>query len=148
MACKEEIAWAARELSRSLNLAIKTSQTDVDAFQTTRVSELRARYEELRQKAAEKYTLRVQETTDDAETFITDLNTHQTLAVQQVSDAIDHMLRVRRRRLRWLRRIGFSALEWLLLGIMWGVWFVVIVLKAVKGAFGGLIHGVRWLIWV
>ncbi|KAL8785871.1 MAG: hypothetical protein Q9213_003103 [Squamulea squamosa] len=67
---------------------------------------------------------------DGADNLSTELTTTHTLAVKRVNDAVELVLRRRRRRLRWLRRGGYAVLEWMLLGIMWAVWMVVVAVSA------------------
>ena len=119
-----------------------------DSFRNDSVPQLRTRMDELRQRAAEQLTMKVHEAADEADSFIYDLNTHQTLAVKQVHDAIDELIRVRRRRLGLLRRVGFTLLEWMVLGLMWWLWFLVVAWRLLRSAAQGVWRGVRWLLWI
>jgi len=65
-----------------------------------------------------------------------------------VVDVIEKMLRRRRRRFRWVRRGMWLGVEWVLVGFMWYVWFVVMMLRAVLGIGTGTIKAVRWLLWL
>ncbi|KAI4280482.1 MAG: hypothetical protein L6R38_004428 [Xanthoria sp. 2 TBL-2021] len=85
---------------------------------------------------------------DDADDLSTELTTTQTLAVKRVNDAVELVLRRRRRRLRWVRRGGYVLLEWMLLGIMWAVWMVVVAVRLVRGVFGGVFGVVRWMLGI
>ncbi|KAL8652616.1 MAG: hypothetical protein Q9226_004197 [Calogaya cf. arnoldii] len=85
---------------------------------------------------------------DDADGLSTELTTTQTLAVKRVNDAVELVLRRRRRRLRWVRRGGYVLLEWMLLGIMWAVWMVVVAVRLVRGVIGGVFRVVRWMVWL
>ncbi|KAL8801611.1 MAG: hypothetical protein Q9182_004341 [Xanthomendoza sp. 2 TL-2023] len=85
---------------------------------------------------------------DDADTLSTELTTTHTLAVKRVNDAVESVLRRRRRRLRWVRRGGYGLLEWMLLGIMWAVWMVVVAVRLVRGVVRGVLAVVRWLLWL
>ncbi|CAO1596270.1 hypothetical protein XANCAGTX0491_000121 [Xanthoria calcicola] len=85
---------------------------------------------------------------DDADDLSTELTTTQTLAVKRVNDAVELVLRRRRRRLRWVRRGGYVLLEWMLLGIMWAVWMVVVAVRLVRGLVGGVFGIVRWIVWL
>ncbi|KAI4253966.1 MAG: hypothetical protein L6R42_007376, partial [Xanthoria sp. 1 TBL-2021] len=90
----------------------------------------------------------VRRSADDADDLSTELTTTQTLAVKRVNDAVELVLRRRRRRLRWVRRGGYVLLEWMLLGIMWAVWMVVVAVRLVRGVLGGVFGVVRWMLWV
>lgn len=144
---REEHQTAAQLLSTSIEESLQQSSKDVDTFASQTAADLRDSIEKLKQKAAEDLTRTMHDTADEADQFVGELSTQQTLAVKQVNDAIDGLYRNRRRRLRWVRRIGFTVLEWLVLGLMWFVWFVVVVLRLTKGSVMGLVNGVKWLIW-
>ncbi|KAL8773670.1 MAG: hypothetical protein Q9209_001436 [Squamulea sp. 1 TL-2023] len=85
---------------------------------------------------------------DGADNLSTELLTTHTLAVKRVNDAVELVLRRRRRRLRWLRRGGYVVLEWMLLGIMWAVWMVVVAIRLVRGVLGGAFGIARWMLWL
>lgn len=91
---------------------------------------------------------RVRAAAKDAETLGTQLNTTSTLAIKQLSDALDKGLRKRNRRVRFLRRVGFVLLEWTLVGIMWWVWLLVMIFKVIRGIGKGFVRGVRWVLWM
>ncbi|KAI4271406.1 MAG: hypothetical protein LQ337_006029 [Flavoplaca oasis] len=85
---------------------------------------------------------------DDADDLSTELTTTQTLAIKRLNDAVDLVLRRRRRRLRWVRRGGYALLEWMLLGIMWAVWMIVVAVRLIRGVIGGFLGFVRWMLWL
>ncbi|KAL8669427.1 MAG: hypothetical protein Q9168_005984 [Polycauliona sp. 1 TL-2023] len=85
---------------------------------------------------------------DDADDLSTELTTTQTLAVKRVNDAVELVLRRRRRKMRWIRRGGYVMLEWMLLAIMWAVWMVVVAVRLVRGVIGGVFGVVRWMLWL
>ncbi|KAL9034847.1 MAG: hypothetical protein Q9180_005183 [Flavoplaca navasiana] len=85
---------------------------------------------------------------DDADDLSTELTTTQTLAIKRLNDAVDLVLRRRRRRLRWVRRGGYALLEWMLLGIMWAVWMIVVAIRLIRGVIGGVLGVVRWMLWL
>jgi hypothetical protein len=91
---------------------------------------------------------RVRIAAEEAENLSMQLNTTSTLAVKQLSDTLDHGLRKRHRRLRWLRRTGFVMLEWALIGLLWWVWLIVVAFKLLRKLFHGLASGVRWILWL
>ena len=85
---------------------------------------------------------------DDADDLSTELTTTQTLAIKRLNDAVDLVLRRRRRRMRWVRRGAYALLEWMLLGIMWAVWMIVVAVRLVRGVIGGVFGVVRWMFWL
>lgn len=82
---------------------------------------------------------------DEADEFSAALASTDTLAVKQLNDNIDLVLRWRRRRSRWMTRGGWAMLEWVVLGTMWMVWFVVVLVRLLKGCGRGAMAVVRWL---
>ncbi|GAB7355461.1 hypothetical protein MBLNU459_g5963t1 [Dothideomycetes sp. NU459] len=143
---REEFIVAARMLSKSVSSWSTGLEHDIDNFRSTTVPGLHSRLEELKHRVEEKLTPLVHQTADEADAFTVALTTQQTLAVKQVNDAVDNILRHRRRRLRMLRRAGFAVLEWLVLGLLWVVWFVVIIIKLVKSVVLGFSKATRWVL--
>ena len=90
----------------------------------------------------------VRESADGADTLSIEVTTTHTLAVKQMGDRIDLILRRRRQTSRWLRRGGWAMLEWAVLGIMWMVWFIVVIIRIIRGTVTGFIGAVRWLLWL
>lgn len=85
---------------------------------------------------------------DDADALGREIMGNQIQKVKALSEALDSMMRKRRRRFRWLRRGGWVLVEWALVGVMWWVWFVVVLLRVGRGFIGGIIGAVRWLLWL
>jgi len=143
----EEFVAATKLWTKVIEASLESSQKELETFRGGQSAEVRHRIEELRQKCGEQMSMKVQDATDGADAFTYDLNTHQTLAVKQVNDAIDDMVRRRRRKLRMVKRIGFTLLEWLVLGVMWGLWFIVVVFKVFQNSIMGVVRGVKWVLW-
>jgi hypothetical protein len=91
---------------------------------------------------------RVRAAAEEAEQLSMQLNTTSTLAVKQLSETLDHGIRKRGRRLRWLRRTGFVMLEWALIGLLWWVWLIVVAFKLLRKLLHGMVSGVRWILWL
>lgn len=144
---REEFALAGQLLSKRITTTLSAAEHEIQDFRTSGAPALHRRLDELKQKVAEKLTPLVHQSADEADAFTAELSTQQTLAVKQVNDAVDDLLRNRRRTLRFARRAGFTLLEWVLLGLMWGVWFIVVVLRLSKGFVLRVAHGIRWVIW-
>jgi len=85
---------------------------------------------------------------DEADEVSLDLSQGQRLKVKRVVDVIEKMLRRRRRRFRWVRRGLWLGVEWVLVGFMWYVWFVVVIARMVLGVGKGVVSAVRWLLWL
>ncbi len=119
-----------------------------DELAEARAPQLAQRITALHERAADALAPEVRALADDADALSTELLTAHTLAVQRINDRLDMVVRRRRRRLRWLRRGGYVLLEWVLLGLMWWVWLVVVIVRMLRGAVRGVWTGVRWLLWL
>ncbi|KAK3329102.1 hypothetical protein B0H66DRAFT_507578 [Apodospora peruviana] len=139
---------AARVLGSSIQMSAQQWQTASDKFASETAPQLEHRVENLRGKLAGELTDLTRSVAEEADEAYTDLVTGQRLKVKRVVDFIEKMLRRRRRRFRWVRRAGWLAVEWALVGFMWYVWFVVMIARVVLGAGKGVVGVVRWLLWL
>ena len=144
----QEPLLAARMWISSIETTTQRLRDDADHFIHTTIEELHDRIKAIDQRVTYELIPHVRNSADDADTLSTELTTTHTLAVKQLNDSVDYILRRRRRRLRYGRRIGWAVLEWTLLGIMWVVWLVVVFVRLVRGTVGGLVGGLRWLFWL
>lgn len=144
----QEYRLAARILVNNIELTNQRMRDMAGHFSNTAVEHLHRQIKAIDERVTYSLTPMVRAAADDADAFSAQLTTTHTLAVQQLNDAVDAILRRRRRRLRWLRRGGYLLLEWTLLGIMWWVWFVVVLIRLVRGVLGGVISVVRWFFWL
>ncbi len=139
--------YAGRILGQSIQSAGQEWQASADKFSAETVPALQRRVGSVRQKAVE-----ISEMThlaaDEADEVSRDVITGQRLKIKRAMDIMEKMLRRRRRRFRWVRRAGWLAVEWVLVGFMWYVWFVVMIARIFLGIGKGLISGVRWLLWL
>lgn len=114
----------------------------------TRVELIDGRIEQLRHRLQLDLTAMTRTAAEEADEVSGDLVDGQRRKIQAVVDVIDKLLRRRRRRFRWVRRAGWLALEWLLVGFMWYVWFVVMIARIFLGVGKGFVKGVKWLLWL
>jgi hypothetical protein len=145
--CQQENAVAAQMLSESLDRTVSDFEKSLEGFQTGTTRQLGLQLDELSRKATDRLTKLVQEMSDEADAFNVELTTKVPQDLKRVDEAIDEMFRLRRRQFRMLRRTGFKLLEWLLLGIMWWVWFVVVVVNTFRKCFVFGVRTVKWLVW-
>ncbi|KAG9674474.1 hypothetical protein KCU99_g6555, partial [Aureobasidium melanogenum] len=143
---KEEFSVAARMLHKTIKDQTTSLSKQLSSFRQNELSGLHDRLADLRIKVDEKFTPLVHSTADEADAFTVALTTQHTLAIKQVNDAIDNVLRRRRRKLIFLQKATFTVLEWIVLALLWGVWFVVIIIRFFRGIFSGIIGGVRWML--
>ncbi|KAH6633970.1 hypothetical protein B0J18DRAFT_4065 [Chaetomium sp. MPI-SDFR-AT-0129] len=139
---------AARTLAASVQTSTASAHTHATHFASTTAPSLHARADTLRSRVAFDLTSLAQETIDAADGANHDLVAGQRLKVKSVVDAMETMLRRRRRRFRWVRRAGWLVVEWVLVGCMWYVWFMVVLARVVMGVGRGVVGGVRWLLWL
>jgi hypothetical protein len=138
--------------SRALGMAIQASgqrwQASADRFTSDTTPSLQRRIWEVRSRLTDELSQMTRRATDEADEASNELALDQPLKVKHVVDVIEKLLRKRRRRFRWLRRAMWLAVEWVLVGFMWYVWFVVMILRIFLGVGKGVWGGVRWLLWL
>lgn len=143
----EAYPLAARVLGSSMQGAGEEWRGAAESFAAEGSPALRERVDALRERVRDQSDM-TRAAADEADEVSRDLVVGQRLRVKRVVDVIDKMLRRRRRRFRWLRRAGWLALEWALVGFMWYVWFVVMIARVFLGLGKGVVRGVRWLLWL
>jgi hypothetical protein len=144
----QEHRLAARIISDDIQLSSQMWHTSADTFCNTAVSELLDKIETLRSRVGDSLTPATRKAADEADEVSKDLVTSQTLQVKSISDAIAKMMRRRSRKFRWLRRGGWVLVEWALVGVMWWLWFMVVLARVVIGVGRGAVAGFRWLFWL
>lgn len=143
----QEHILAARVIISNIETSNRQLKEVTENFSCNAV-EILAKIEALRNHVSEKLTPAVGAAADDADIFSSELTIAHTLAVKQLHDSVNILIRRRRRKFRWIRRGGYVMLEWAIMCIMWCVWFVVVFIRAVRGIIGAMIHGVRWFFWM
>lgn len=144
----QEHIFAGRMLISNIETTTQDLRVAAEQFAHSTVEDLHERLKAVEVYVDHELTPLVRAAADDADNCSTELTTTHTLAVKQLNDSVDSILRKRRRRLRWIRRIGWAALEWTLLTIMWLVWFVVVIIRLMRGIIRGSVASVRWLFWL
>jgi hypothetical protein len=144
----ELYSLAARTLGASIQATGQTWQANADTFAGKTAPGLQRKVDSLRSRLAIDLTQMGRAAADEADETARDLALSQRLKIKRVVDVIEKMLRRRRRRFRWVRRALWLAVEWVLVGIMWYVWFVVMILRVFLGVGQGVVRGVRWLLWL
>lgn len=144
---KEENVVAGRLLSESISSSLAEFEKRLEHFQSTTAKDLGSQLEELSHRASDQLTKLVHETSEDVDAFNVELTTKQPQEVKRVDEAVDEMFRQRRRQFRLVRRTGFKMLEWLVLGIMWWAWFVVVLFNTGRRCISTIMMAFRWLLW-
>lgn len=144
----QEHVIAARILVRNIDDGNTRLKEAAERLRTVTVNGLHDRIKAIDEKISSTLTPLVRACADEADAFGAELTTTHTLAVKQLNDSINTMMRRRRRRFKWVRKGGYVLLEWTLLGIMWCVWLVVVIIKFFRGAILTVLRGVKWLLWL
>ncbi|KAI1077662.1 hypothetical protein F5B20DRAFT_258167 [Whalleya microplaca] len=138
----------ARVLSESIDRSIQTFEETAGKFVTETTPALHRRIHGLHGRVAADLIDMTHRAADEADEVNRDLVDSQRLKVKSVVDTMDKMLRRRRRRFRWVRRAGWLAVEWVLVGFMWYVWFVVMITRVFLGLGRGVVGVVKWLLFL
>ncbi|KAL4979707.1 hypothetical protein BDW66DRAFT_127041 [Aspergillus desertorum] len=139
---------SSQRLLKRIEASHKSFESSMERVPKAAFLPLKSKLSTLEDLIDKSLNTRVRVAAEEAENLSMQLNTTSTLAVKQLSDTLDHGLRKRHRRLRWLRRTGFVMLEWALIGLLWWVWLIVVVFKLLRKLFRGLVSGVRWILWL
>jgi len=141
---------AAQIISRDIQISSQIWQETVSTFSNETINGFLDRIEDLQDRiigrnGLSEMTRMAEREADDVSK---DLVTSKTLAIKELLERMGTILRRRRRRFRWVRRAGWVLLEWVLVGVMWWVWLVVVLIGFARGTVRGVIGGVRWLLWL
>ncbi|KAL4878430.1 hypothetical protein BJY04DRAFT_112879 [Aspergillus karnatakaensis] len=139
---------ASRRLLQRIEASHSTFESSIDRVPKAAFSPLKSQLSTLEDLVNQSLNNRIRAAAEEAENLSMQLSTTSTLAVKQLSDTLDHGLRKRHRRLRWLRRTGFVMLEWALIGLLWWVWLIVVAFKLLRKLLHGMVSGVRWILWL
>ena len=144
----QEHVVAARLLVRAVENTNNQLQDAESRFTSVTVKDLSGRIHTIGKRINASLSPLVRDSADDADAFSAELTTTHTLSVKQLNDRVDLILRRRRRRSRLIRRSGWAVLEWTVLGIMWMVWFIVVIVRLIRGTVTGSVRAVKWLFWL
>ena len=144
---KEEHVLAARMLTNSLENESAALHEDMERFRTGTVEKLRKDLFEMKD-LVESCVERARNEGDESVRFGAEITGQRTIEVRRVVDALEKLARARRRRLRWIRRVGFGLVEWGLVMVMWWIWFIVVIFKGILAVFKGVGRAVKWVFWL
>jgi hypothetical protein len=141
---------AAQILSKDIQLSSRHWQESANTFSTVSVNTILERVGQLqaRLSGASGFGESIRRAERDADDLSIDLHTKKTMAVMELVERMNKVIRGRRRRFRWVRRLGWVMVEWALMGVMWLVWAVFMVITVFRATIKGVIGGVRWLLWL
>jgi hypothetical protein len=144
---KDEPMHASRLLGASLHSDSVQLHDSASQFRSETVAQLRSGLSELHGNVSSCLEL-ARNTADAAVGFGALVTGQKTIEVRRVLDAAEKFRRQRRRRMRWVRRVGFGLLEWGVLLFMWWVWLIVMIFKTCWGVIRGVGRAVRWALWL
>ncbi|OJD25654.1 hypothetical protein ACJ73_02976 [Blastomyces percursus] len=144
----EEVITAARHLMCKFDREVCQVQRAMSKFSSSTSPALKSRLYDLDSLATSTLSPRIRALTVEADKLTSELATTNTLALKQLNNSLDKGLRKRRRRFRWVSRVGFVMLEWVLVGAMWWLWLVVMIFKIFRGLWRGTVSGIRWVLWI
>ncbi|CAK1354495.1 unnamed protein product [Cercospora beticola] len=147
MTRKEENVAAGQWLCGTVDGTIVDLEKLLQRFQGQVVKDLSVRLEALSHKAGDQLTKRVHETSDEADAFNVELTTRMPQDIKRMDNTIDSMFRARRKNFRLLINVSSKLFEWLLLGIMWSIWLIVVVVNSLKKVILALFRFLKWLTW-
>jgi len=145
---KEEHVLAARILVNAFEQSTELLQASTQTFRDKTVNELTSKITTLKSAVDSDLCARVRISGDEAVKITSWVSSEAPLMAKRISDDVDQMLRIRRRRMRWVRRIGWTLVEWMLLSFMWFIWLIVRLSRLVGGVFGFTWNVVKWLLWL
>jgi hypothetical protein len=143
----EEHILAAKLLTTYLETETSELHDDADRFLSHTVSGLKQDLHEMKD-AVNLCIKTAQNLGDSCVGFGSEVTGQRTLQVRQVVDQLEKLARARRRRMRWVRRIGFGLVEWSVVLFMWWIWFVVVIFKTIWNVFKGVGMAVKWIFWL
>jgi hypothetical protein len=139
---------AARNIVQTFESNVAAVQYAMFNFSTSKSPALKSELQGLDNLVTTSLTPRVRAVTVAAEELTNELATTSTLAVKQLNNALDKGIRKRNRRFRWVRRFAYVLLEWVLVGVMWWLWMIVMIWKIFRGIWRGTVTGIRWILWL
>lgn len=139
---------AANIIRDDIQLSAQLWQQSQENFSMNTIQTLLNDMGTLHSRLVDNLTPMVRRAADEADEVSKDLVTSQILEVNKLTASMDKMIRRRRRRLRWVRRGGWVMVEWALVGVMWYVWFMVVLCRVFMGVGRGAVGAVRWLFWL
>ena len=137
---------SAKHLSSQIHSSAQNLDSKVLAFRTATLSQLHNQIFDIQDEVSAKLTPLVQATADDADVLSGELSTKYVLEVKRLNDEVSTLARKRRRTtLKWMRRGGYVLLEWVVLGVMWWVWLIVVMVRMVRVVARGIGRGLKWM---
>ncbi|WEW59291.1 hypothetical protein PRK78_004760 [Emydomyces testavorans] len=148
MRSQETAIASTKRLTSAVDDGVHQIQNSISKFTSSDLPQLTSDLDYLDRLITSTLTARLREVSNKADHLNGQLATTGTLTIKQLNDAVDKGIRKRKRRFRWVSRLGYVLLEWVLVGVMWWVWTIVMLWKLLRGIWRGTVSGVRWILWL
>ena len=145
---RQEHVLASRIIVKNIQDANVQLREDAEIVSQSAIGSLHEQIKAVDDKITSKLTPLGRASADDADALLTELASSHVLNVKRLNDSIDAALRRRRRRFRWFRRGGYVLLEWMVLGLMWWIWFIVVLIRLATALVWVVYRGTTWLFWL
>lgn len=146
---RQEHVVAASRLTALFTSHAATCDERLQRFTATVAPTLHRRLQGLEDLVENSLTPRVRGMADEAGELSIKLSTTSTLAVKGVNEVVDAaVVRTRRGPVTWLRRGWYAGVEYAVVGLLWGIWAVVSVVRVVMMLVSGVGKGARWVLWM
>ncbi|CAD6504843.1 BgTH12-00345 [Blumeria graminis f. sp. triticale] len=139
---------AAKLLFDDIHYSTRTWHSTSERFTQVSVHHLMSRVQTMQIRLMKILTPLTRTTADEADAVSKDLVMDYSLTVTRVAGKIARTMQRRRARFRWLKRSGWVIVEWALIGVMWWVWFIVMIVRIFFGISRGVLGGIKWLFWL
>lgn len=146
---KLERSTAARHLIGHLNYQSGEFNDRLNFFSTSVTIGLQREIQILEDNTESDLFPRLQKLSDEAGELAQKLTTTSTLAVRMVNDEVSEAAKLKRRGpFRISKVLWFKLMEWGVVGLLWGIWAVVTIIRVVLGTVRGFWSVVAWLLWL
>lgn len=146
---KQEHGIAARHLIGHLNAQSTQFNDHLNHFTASVTVDLQREIQILEDNTESSLFPRLQRLSDEAGALAQKLTTTSTLAVRTVNDEVTEAARMKRRGpFRISRNLWFKLVEWGVVGLLWGIWAVVTIIRIALGIVRGGWAVVAWLLWL
>ncbi|SZE99590.1 unnamed protein product [Blumeria hordei] len=139
---------AAKLLFDDIDYSARMWHSNSEQFTQVSAHQLMSRVQTMQIRLVEILTPLTRTTADEADAVSKDLVMDYSLTVTRVAGKIARIMQRRRARFRWLKRGGWVIVEWALIGVMWWVWFIVMIVRIFFGIGRGVLGGIKWLFWL
>lgn len=145
---KKEHSIAARHLIGHLGTQSNEFNDHLHHFTTTITVGLQREIQILEDNTESSLFPRLQTLFDEAGQLAQKLTTTSTLAVRTVNDEVAEAARLKRRGpFRISRVLWFKLMEWGVVGLLWGIWAAVTIIRVILGTIRGIWAVLAWLLW-